>query len=198
MPVRSVGQDTEATLSLRTDPALGPVIEEHGPLVLEPADNTFRRLVRSIVSQQLSTASARSIRDRLFSEYDVTPEEIASADPQSLREVGLSGRKSAYLQNVARSYLENDYSRSYFRDMSNRDVIDELTRIKGIGPWTGKMFLQFCLGRKDVFPVEDLGIRRGMQSLYGDELTETDMIQAADEWRPYRSIASLYLWRLVE
>lgn len=173
------------------------LIEEHGELTLEPADDMFERLIVSVVNQQLSSASAAAIRDRMFQRFDITPGGLAAADEEALRDVGLSGQKTEYVQNVARAFQQNGFSLEYFEGMSDDEVIDELTQIKGIGVWTGKMFLMFCLARSDVFPVEDLGIRRGMAVLYDIE-DRGAMIEKAEDWRPYRSHASLYLWRVTD
>ncbi len=187
-----------ATEHLRSDPVLADLVRRHGPLTLDPADDTFERFVASIVSQQVSTASARAIRERLFDRFDVTPEAIAAADPAALKDVGLSTQKAEYVQNVADAYLNDGYGPEYFAGMDDEAVIDELTTIRGVGVWTGKMYLMFCLGREDVFPVEDLGIRNGMEELHSEEMTRAEMRAAAEQWRPYRSYASLYLWRAVD
>lgn len=189
---------TDAIETLATDPRLKPLIEEHGPLTVEPAEDTFRRLVVAIVRQQVSMASARAIRERLFERFDVEPATIASATPAELREVGLSRQKADYVQNVAEAYLERGYDHAYFTGMADEAVVAELTDIPGVGPWTARMFLMFCLGRADVFPVEDLGIRKGMRLLFDEELTRSDMVDRAEAWRPYRSYASRYVWRAYE
>lgn len=180
---------------LRADPDVGPLVERYGELTVEPADDTFQRLVVAIVRQQVSMAAARAIRERLFDRFAVTPAAMADADPAALTEAGLSARKAEYVRNVAEAYLERGYSRAYFRGMDDDAVRAELTAIRGIGDWTAKMFLMFCLGREDVFPVEDLGIRKGMRTLYGAELSRPAMVERAEAWRPYRSYASRYVWR---
>lgn len=187
-----------AIAALRADPTLRPLIEEHGPLTIDPHEDTFERLVIAIIRQQVSMASARAIRGRVFDRFEITPDGIASADREELRDAGLSRQKAEYIQNIANAYLENGYGREYFAGMDNDDVLAEITSIRGIGPWTGKIYLMFCLGREDVFPVEDLGIRKGMWALYGDELSQSDMVEKAEPWRPYRSYASRYVWRAYE
>jgi DNA-3-methyladenine glycosylase II len=182
---------------LRADPILGEVIDAHEPLALEPAEDPFERLVVSIVNQQLSTASATAIRQRLFDRFEIAPEALLDADETELRELGLSRQKVEYIQNVARTFAEDDLTCDFFAGMTNQEVIEELTTIRGVGVWTAKMFLMFSLGREDVFPVEDLGIRNGMTELYGD-LSREEMVEVAEQWRPYRSIASLYIWRSYE
>jgi DNA-3-methyladenine glycosylase II len=188
----------EAADHLRTDPALGPLVEQHGPLDLAPADDIFERFVVSIVRQQVSMDAAAAIRERLFERVDVTPTSICAADPDVLRAAGLSAAKVEYVKAVAERFVEREYDRVYFADHSDEEVIDELTNIHGVGPWTAKMFLLFCLGRPDVFPVEDLGIRHGMDAIVNNDLTRAEMRERATEWRPYRSYASLYLWRATD
>lgn len=182
---------------LYTDPVMAELIEEHGETTVEPSDDMFRRMVRSIINQQLSTASAAAIRERVFDRYDVTPDALVAADETVLRELGLSASKIEYIQNIARAYSDNGYSVEYFEGMSDEAVIAELTEIRGVGVWTAKMVLMFGLGREDVFPVEDLGIRRGMELAYGIE-DQTAMVEKAAEWSPYRSYASRYLWEVVD
>ena len=183
---------------LRTDPEMGPVVEEHGPVELEPAEDLFERLVRSIVSQQVSTSAATAIRERLYDAVEIEPAAVLAADEATLRNAGLSGQKVGYVRNVAEAFEEHGYTREYFDGMSDEEVVAELTDIKGVGVWTAKMQLMFSLARSDVFPVEDLGIRNGMSALYGDDLTRGEMVETAERWRPYRSYASLYLWRTVD
>jgi len=188
------GDMDEAIATLRTDPDLGPLVERHGRLSIDPADDFFARFVVSILRQQVSMASAAATRERLFEAVDVTPEGILAADDDTLRDAGLSGQKTRYVNNVAATFREHGYDTDYFAGVPDEDVIEELTSITGVGTWTAKMQLLFTLGRPDVFPVEDLGIRKGMRTLYGD-IDRPAMVDAAEKWQPYRSYASLYLWR---
>ena len=180
---------------LAADPDLGPVVETSGKLALEPAADPFRRLIVSILRQQVSMASAEAIRERLFDRVEITPTGVLEADEQVLLDAGLSAAKVEYVRNAAVAFEENGFSREYFATASDQDVLEELTAIRGIGPWTGKMFLMFGLGREDVFPVEDLGIRKGMWTLIDPDLSRAAMVEWAEKWRPYRSYASLYLWQ---
>jgi DNA-3-methyladenine glycosylase II len=180
---------------LREDPDLAPLVDEHGELTLDPAEDEFERLVTAIVRQQVSMDAADAIESRLFDAVAVTPDGIAGADPDVLRDAGLSSQKTEYVQNVADAFREHGWDRDYFAGLDDDAVRDELTAITGVGEWTAEMFLMFGLGREDVFPVGDLGIRKGMHALYGDDLTRTEMRDIAGEWAPYRSYASLYLWR---
>lgn len=190
--------DAQAIEHLREDAHLGPIVTSVGPRTLEPVEDTFRRLVWSIISQQVSTASARAIRQRLFDAVEITPEAILTVDDDVLRDVGLSRQKASYVRGIAEAYLEHEYDYAYFAGLEDEAVIDELTAIKGIGTWTAKMFLMFVLARPDVFPVEDLGIRTAMHAVVDPELSRSAMVDHADAWRPYRSTASLYLWEAIE
>lgn len=181
--------------TLRADPTLRSLIDEHGTLTVEPADDTFKRLVISIINQQLSSASAAAIRDRVFDHVDVTPTGILTADESVLEDAGLSRQKITYLRNIAQAYRDQDLGYDYFEAKPDAAVIDELTAIQGIGEWTAKMYLIFCLGRPDVFPVEDLGIRKGMHALYHQDMSRSEMVETAETWRPYRSYATRYIWR---
>jgi DNA-3-methyladenine glycosylase II len=182
--------------SLREDAYVGPLIDEHGVLELDTADDMFERLVVSILRQQVSMASAAATRKRLFESVEVTPEGILAADPETLRDAGLSRQKTRYVRNVAEAFRE-EYSKAYFEDLGDTEVVSELTSITGVGEWTANMQLLFSLGRPDVFPVGDLGVRKGMETLFG-EMTREEMVAEAERWAPYRSYATLYLWRIEE
>jgi DNA-3-methyladenine glycosylase II len=182
--------------SLREDAYVGPLIDEHGVLELDTADDMFERLVVSILRQQVSMASAAATRKRLFESVEVTPEGILAADPETLRDAGLSRQKTRYVRNVAEAFRE-EYSKAYFEDLGDDEVVSELTSITGVGEWTANMQLLFSLGRPDVFPVGDLGVRKGMETLFG-EMTREEMVAEAERWAPYRSYATLYLWRIEE
>ena len=179
---------------LRTDPVMAGLIETHGPLTVQPADDEFHRLVVSIVNQQLSTASATAIRERLFDRLgDVTPRSVLDADREALRETGLSGTKVEYLCNAATAFQERDLTRAGLTEYDDDAVIDELTRIRGVGPWTAEMYLLFVLGREDVLPLGDLAIRRGLEDLYDCD-SRDEMRAVAESWRPYRSYGTRYVW----
>jgi DNA-3-methyladenine glycosylase II len=185
---------SEAHDHLRDDPVMDRLIDEHGPIELEPADNEFRRLVVAIINQSVSTASAAAVRERVFDLLDeVTPETVLEADEEALEDAGLGETKTEYVRNAARAFQERDLTRSGLADASDEEVIDRLSEIRGIGAWTGRMYLLFVLGREDVFPIGDLAVRRGIESLYG-EMTREEMHDLAEQWRPYRSLAVRYIW----
>jgi DNA-3-methyladenine glycosylase II len=188
----------DAASILADDPALAPVVSEHGALELEPAADPFQRLVVSLLRQQVSMDAAAAIRERLFDAVDVSPDGILAADDDVLMDAGLSGAKVEYVNELATTYRNRGFDREYFVGMDDDTVRDELTAIHGIGPWTAKMFLLFGLARPDVFPVEDLGVRRGMEIVCDREMTRAEMRDRAARWEPYRSYASLYLWRAYE
>ncbi|MDR9382580.1 MAG: DNA-3-methyladenine glycosylase 2 family protein [Natronomonas sp.] len=183
--------------ALKSDPYIGPLIERYGRLELDPAADMFQRLVVAILRQQVSMAAAEATRERLFEAADVTPADLASADETTLRDCGLSRQKADYVRNVAEAF-ESTYDRAYFESLDDEVVIDELTTIKGVGEWTARMQLLFSLGRPDVFPVGDLGVRKGMRTLFDDEMSREAMVERAKRWTPYRSYATLYLWRMDE
>jgi DNA-3-methyladenine glycosylase II len=183
----------------RTD--LGPLVDTYGELTLDPADDPFRRFVVSIVNQQLSSASAAAVRHRLFAALDdeVTPGRVLAADEATLREAGLSRQKVEYVRNVAEAFAAGEITPEALAGSDDAAAIEALTAVRGVGDWTAKMYLLFVLGREDVFPVEDLGVRGGMADLYGmDRADRAAMVDRADAWRPYRSYAALYLWHHYE
>ncbi|MDS0294779.1 DNA-3-methyladenine glycosylase family protein [Halogeometricum luteum] len=184
---------------IRNDDRLAELVAEHGELAVEPAEDEFERFVVSIVNQQLSTQSAAAIRDRLFERFEVTPEAMLAAEEDALRDVGLSSQKISYVRSVATAFQEDDLTREGLAHLSDEEALARLTEIRGVGDWTAKMYLMFVLAREDVFPVEDLGIRKAMAKLYGiDEDDRTAMVDRAEAWRPHRTLASRYLWRSVD
>lgn len=192
--------DWKATL--REDPVMAGLLDRHGDIEHSPADDEFERLCVSIINQQLSVASAAAVRDRVFAVLDggVTPERVLAADRDALRDAGLSRTKVDYVQNAARAFQDRDLTRTGLADHTDEAVIDALTEITGVGEWTARMYLMFALGREDVLPLGDLGIRNGIQQLYGDgeEMSRDEMRELAERWRPYRTYAMRYIWREYE
>jgi DNA-3-methyladenine glycosylase II len=166
-------------------------------------DDAYGTLVRSITGQQLSTKAAATIYGRLTELYGgrtPTPQEILDTDPEQLRAVGLSNAKAAYLRDLAEHIVDGELPVERLAEMSDAEVYQVLTAIKGLGRWTVDMFLMFHLGRPDILPVGDLGIRKAIQANYGlQELPKAaEMEQLADAWRPHRTLASLYLWESLD
>ena len=190
------------------DDTLASVIDAHGPLDLEarvrgrPAE-AYGALVRSIVGQQLSVKAARSIYGRVeehFGGRTPTPEELLAADQDALRACGLSRAKVTYLRSLAEHVISGELELERLDGLGDEEVAREITAVKGLGQWTADMFLIFHLGRPDVLPVGDLGVRRAVERLYGLEaLPSGEELEALGErWRPYRSLASLYLWESLD
>jgi DNA-3-methyladenine glycosylase II len=166
-------------------------------------DDAYGVLVRSITGQQLSTKAAVTIYGRLTDLYGgrtPTPQEILDTDPDQLRRVGLSGAKASYLRDLAEHVVDGELPVNDLAELPDEKVSELLMAIKGLGRWTVDMFLMFHLGRPDVLPVGDLGIRKAIQVHYGlKELPKAaEMEQIAETWRPHRTLASLYLWESLD
>jgi DNA-3-methyladenine glycosylase II len=187
----------------KTDPVMRDVIRKAGPFTMQLHRNRFRALVFSILGQQISGKAAASIRARLI-EYlkpeQISPQSIARLTPEELRSVGVSLQKANYLLDLATQVADGKLRLDRVARMSDEDVIDALVQVKGIGVWTAQMFLIFSLGRPDVFPHDDLGVRSAIRNLYGlDELPNKEIShRIASPWRPYATVASWYCWRSLE
>jgi DNA-3-methyladenine glycosylase II len=185
-----------------TDAVMRRLIPAVGPFRLELKRGRFEMLVRSIISQQISTSAARSIRLRLQRTLGgrITAERLAATDESTLRSAGLSSQKLRYLSDLAGKVAANEVRLSHLHALDDASVIEELTRVKGIGEWTAQMFLMFCLGRADVFPHGDLGIQNALRNLYGlhNPRDRAKAQRIAAVWRPYASVASWYCWRSLE
>jgi DNA-3-methyladenine glycosylase II len=185
------------------DPVLRPVIDRVGPFALRLQGARFPMLVRSILSQQISGKAARSIelrlRDRLRPRR-ITPESILALSPEELRTVGVSPQKARSLHDLAGRVAAGEVRLSRLARLTDDEVIAELVQVRGIGVWTAQMFLMFSLGRPDVFPHADFGIRSALQRLHGlAELPDRETAhQLATPWRPYATLASWYCWRSLD
>lgn len=190
--------DVRGIALLEDDEILGPVVERVGERSLEPADDFFARFVRSIIRQQVSMAAASAIEERVRETVQLTPAAVLALDREDLHQAGVSTQKAQTIFLIAEQFDGGTWSRRYFEDRTDEEVIDELTTVRGVGVWTAKMQLIFSLARPDVFPVEDLGIRSGMEVLVGDSLSREEMIERSRRWSPVRSLASLYIWDVVD
>jgi len=195
-----------ATATLRADPVMAGVIDRVGPLRLKPRRlRPFQSIVHAIIHQQLSGKAAKTILTRfqnLFSNGRFpSASAVTSIDNISLRAAGLSRAKAAYIKELAQMVLAGKvpslHACSRFTD---DELIEQLTAIKGVGRWTVEMLLIFNLGRPDVLPVNDLGVRKGFQIAYKRrKLPEPDQLESfGDRWRPHRTTAALYLWRAAD
>jgi DNA-3-methyladenine glycosylase II len=167
-----------------------------------PGD-AYGALVRAIVGQQLSTKAAVAIYGRLaglYGERTPSPRELLETGPEALRGVGLSRAKVTFLRDLAEHVEDGELDLEHLADLPDEEVVAQLTQVKGLGPWTVDMFLIFHLGRPDVLPVGDLGIRKAVQVAYGlAELPDAaEITRIAEAWRPWRTLASLYLWRSLD
>lgn len=187
------------------DPVLRPIIERVGPANFRPHKDYYWELVDSIISQQLSVNAAKSIETRfqeLFGSTVPSPEQILEKDVEELRSVGLSRPKANYIRDLAQHIVDGKLDFSKFDSLSNDEIMKELIDVKGVGEWTVHMFLMFCMGRLDVLPVGDLGIRNSMRVLYGliDAPTPDEIREIAKKyhWHPYESIASWYIWQSLD
>lgn len=185
--------DRDARRLLQADPVLGPVVSGVPLQRLEPAPSFFGRFVRSVIRQQISMDAAAAIERRLHATVGATPVAVATAVPAQLRAVGLSQQKAETVQAIAEAVAAGTLTRGVLEPLDDAAVIDRLTQIRGVGPWTAKMQLIFALGRPDVFAVEDLAVRRALAAVTGED-DRTAMRTLAETWRPYRSYACLYLW----
>jgi len=191
-------------LLLRRDPVLAAVIRKHGACGLASAQRTdhFSALVRAITGQQLSTKAASTIYGRLIALMPdgVTPGALSTLTDQQMRAVGMSRQKVAYFRDLCDKALSGAVALDSLDSMTDDEVIAALTQVKGIGRWSAEMFLMFRLHRPDVLPVDDLGIVNAVKNVYGLRKRPTaDRIRKIGEaWRPYRSVASWYLWRTLD
>ncbi|XP_010550405.1 PREDICTED: DNA-3-methyladenine glycosylase 1 [Tarenaya hassleriana] len=188
-----------------SDPLIATVIGAHKPPVFGSSSRPFLSLARSIIYQQLAIRAAKCIYDRFLSLFDggevgVDPSAVLSLSTAQLRQIGVSGRKASYLHDLAEKYINGVLSDALILEMSDEELINRLTVVKGIGVWSVHMFMIFSLHRPDVLPVGDLGVRKGVKDLYGlKELPgPLQMEQLCEKWRPYRSVGSWYMWRLME
>ncbi len=188
---------------LSKDKKMKNLIRQHGEMKLVKQKTIWLYLCYSIVSQQLSVKVARVIRQRFLDLYqgEPTPEKIIATPHEQLRAIGMSNAKTNYVKNVAQFHLEKGMDAKRLARMENEEVIAYLTEIKGVGRWTVEMLLMFALGREDVFAPDDLGLVNAVVGLYGVKRSKNKKIfrqrleKHAEAWAPYRTYASLYLWR---
>jgi len=198
----------EAVRALReADTTLAELMDRAGPFALEPErvqHSPFEALLRAIIYQQLSTRAAGTIWGRVRALFPgrtrPTPKRLLALDPDALRGAGMSRAKVASARDLAEKTIEGVVpGLARLETMEDEEILQRLTGVRGIGRWTVEMLLLARLGRPDIFPVHDLGIRRGYMITYGlDEMpTPKELEPLGDHWRPYRSVASWYLWRAV-
>ncbi|MEP6594288.1 MAG: DNA-3-methyladenine glycosylase 2 family protein [Ginsengibacter sp.] len=192
----------EHIIHLSKDKKLKKVIEAQEAFVLSQRKNVYLHLCSSIMSQQLSTKVAKVFYKRFLNLYKTktpTARQILDTPFETLRGIGLSNAKANYVHNVCKFFIENKITDVRLYKMSNEEVIDLLTQIKGVGRWTVEMILMFTLGREDVFAIDDLGIQQSITKLYkldstDKKLMKEKMSSISLKWSPYRTYACRYLW----
>lgn len=184
------------------DAILNSVIEKYGACTITPHTNYYEELAGSIISQQLSVKAAATIWQRFLAMYGgimPTPEQIIATDIEAIRNVGASYAKARYIQDLAFHILDGKLDLAHIATLPNETVIEQLTAVKGIGEWSAHMFMIFSLGRLDVLPWGDLGVRKSMQELYALHSlpNKSEMIAVSEQhkWHPYESVAAWYLWK---
>lgn len=186
---------------LLKDKYIGPLIKKYGSCRILPSKKKdyFRDLVDSIISQQLSGKAAKTIFQRVEKGVGaISPSNILKTPDRKFRELGLSRQKTSYLKDLTKRTLEKEIGIKKLDKLSDEEVIEELVKVKGIGRWTAEMFLMFSLAREDIFPMEDLGIRKGIEKLLKRNLTAPKMAKFAQRWKPYRTLASWYIWKTLD
>lgn len=190
-------QSKEVKYLIEKNPELLQLFQRKDEVIVNIDDDYFVSLVGTIVAQQLSGKVVQVIYGRLMNLFDleINAQKIMSIPDESLRNIGLSYQKIKYLKSLSQCYIDKTIDFTQIEEMSNEEVIEMLVKIKGIGVWSAQMFLMFSLGREDVFSVLDLGLRNGAKKFFNQpDLTQEEILSISENWKPYRSIVSHYLW----
>jgi DNA-3-methyladenine glycosylase II len=185
----------------RRDPVLGKIMREHPKVFLAKRGEPFMTLARAIVGQQISVKAAQSVWDRFAACVgEVTPQNVLQRERPLLRACGLSDRKTEYIADLAQHFADGRIHVRRWPEMADEEIIAELVEVRGIGRWTAEMFLIFNLLRPDVFPLDDLGLQKGIRLAYfaGRKVSPKRMQKLGEGWRPWRSVATWYLWRSLD
>ena len=192
----------DALVVLSKDKKLKKIISNVGECRIRTISNPFEALVEAIITQQISDSAGKVISFKfknLFGKKYPTPNDIVKLSVNEIKSVGLSRMKAEYILGISHMVIEKKLDFKIFKKMSNDEIIFELTKIRGIGRWTAEMYLIFALGRKDVFPLGDLGLINGIKKLYDLENPTTEQIlKITNNWIPYRTIGTWYIWRGVK
>lgn len=195
-------QNSHAIKHLSHDPIMEKLIEVFGSLPLHKSNSVFEDIVESIISQQLSVKASDTIYKRFLSLFGgkfPEPSQIIQMPDEKLRECGISFSKIKYIKGLAQAVSDGSFEPEKLKDLSDDMVLEKLTELKGIGPWTAEMLLIFTLQRPDVFSMGDIGLRNAIAKLYKvnrDDLKKIKKI--SDQWKPYRSLACRYLWKSLD
>jgi len=186
----------------RRDPVMGAIMRGHPGVYMTVRGEPFMTLARAICGQQISVKAAQSVWDRvcICLEQKISPQAVVAADRKNLRACGLSDRKTEYIADLAQHFVDGKIHARNWPQMSDEAIIAELTDVRGIGRWTAEMFLMFNLLRPDVFPLDDLGLQKAIRVAYfkGRKTSLKRMKKLGETWRPWRSVATWYLWRSLD
>ena len=182
-----------------TDPNIHALLEQFGKYEIPSRKDHFDALIRAIVGQQVSVKAAQTVYERLVDRYNgvLEPAVLRNESREDLREVGISRQKAGYINDLSVQFMDRSEMFENLEDQSDQEIIVALTSIKGIGVWTAQMFLMFTLGRLDVFPVDDLAIRKSMAIIYKlpEGTTHAQYVEISQAWAPFKSVACWYLWK---
>jgi DNA-3-methyladenine glycosylase II len=197
-------QEAQAHLALH-DPKLKALVDLYGDCTLTPHTDYYGELIDSIISQQLSVKAAATIQKRFMALFDdrlPSPEQILAMDTEKLRGVGCSYGKVSYMKDLAQHIVDGQLDLAHIASLPNETVIEQLVGVKGIGEWSAHMFMIFSLGRTNILPTGDLGVRKAVMQTYdlSDLPKSAEMLQISlqNHWDPYQSIASWYLWKSLD
>lgn len=192
----------KAEKELLKDKYIGPLIKKYGPCQIEPKKHIdyFQALVSAIIGQQLSGKAADTIYGRVKEKVGgrITAKKILLLSEQDFRDCGTSWAKARSLLDLAQRVVDGRLHVRKLTDLTDEEVARELIAVKGIGPWTAEMFMMFTLGRQDIFSPGDLGLKKGIEKLTGNTMVPDKLAHFALRWKPYRSAASWYLWRVID
>ena len=186
----------------RKDPVMAAIMKRHPKVFMMRRGEAFMTLARAICGQQISVKAAQSVWNRvcICLEQEITPQSVVKRDRRKLRACGLSDRKTEYIADLAQHFADGRIHERNWPAMDDEAIIAELSDVRGIGRWTAEMFLMFNLLRPDVFPLDDLGVQKGIRVAYfkGRKISLKTMRKVGETWRPWRSVASWYLWRSLD
>ena len=185
----------------RKDPVMAGIIRRHPKVFMARRGEAFMTLARAICGQQISVKAAQSVWNRIVvCCSEVTPRKVLAVDRRKLRACGLSDRKTEYIADLAQHFVDGKIHARDWPRMSDEEIIAELVDVRGVGRWTAEMFLMFNLLRPDVFPLDDLGLQKGLRTRYfkGRKVSLARMRKLGESWRPWRSVATWYLWRSLD
>tara|TARA_B100001093_G_C26788511_1_gene997857 strand:- start:1011 stop:1646 length:636 start_codon:yes stop_codon:yes gene_type:complete len=185
----------------KKDKKLEKIIKSYPSDFLFSKSDPFLTLSRSIVGQQISVKAAQSVWDKLEMKVSkINPIQVKATHTNTLKSVGLSRQKVNYLKNLSEAFIENKIKIKYWVKMSDEEIIQDLIQVKGIGRWTAEMFLIFNLCRPNIFPLDDIGMIKGLCKIYNLDypIKKDEVLKFGNKWRPYRSVATWYLWRSLD